>query len=203
MAVNDGGIPPILAQKQYTQPSAFTPENLPREARRQKRIAGSSIPDICVLDPDGDILRSLLARGEARLESGWACYHTQLYSFRRGGIDFGIVGCAVGVVRGADRRGNVRVRLQTADERYVLWTDLADTPAPLISSSSNARCATKAPAITTSRHPTIRMLMPDWSRHSTAHSADFPCRSSRARPGQPTPRSVKPSRRSTQWSRGT
>jgi uridine phosphorylase len=96
MAVNDGGAPPILAQKHYTQPSAFTPENLLREARRQKQIAGSSIPEICVLDPDGDIVRSLLARGEARLESGWACYHTQLYSFSRGGIDFGIVGCAVG-----------------------------------------------------------------------------------------------------------
>ena len=51
---------------------------------------------ICVLDPDGDIVRSLLARGGARLEPGWACYHTQLYSFSRGGIEFGIVGCAVG-----------------------------------------------------------------------------------------------------------
>ena len=96
MAVNDGGVPPILAQKHYAQPSAFTPENLLREARRQKRIADSSIPEICVLDPDGDIVRSLLARGEARLETGWACYHTQLYTFRRGEIEFGIVGCAVG-----------------------------------------------------------------------------------------------------------
>ncbi|HWX26879.1 MAG TPA: nucleoside phosphorylase [Steroidobacteraceae bacterium] len=96
MAVNDGGVPPILAQKHYTQPSAFTPENLLREARRQKQIADSPIPEICILDPDGDIVRSLLARGEARLERGWACYHTQLYTFSRGGIDFGIVGCAVG-----------------------------------------------------------------------------------------------------------
>jgi uridine phosphorylase len=96
MAVNDGGVPPILAQKHYALPSAFTPENLLREARRQKQIARSGIPDICVLDPDGDILRSLLARSEARLEAGWACYHTQLYSFSRGGLDFGIVGCAVG-----------------------------------------------------------------------------------------------------------
>jgi uridine phosphorylase len=96
MAVNDSGFPPILAQKHYAQPSAFTPENLLREARRQKQIAGPSIPDICVLDPDGDIVRSLLARGEARREAGWACYHTQLYTFSHGGIDFGIVGCAVG-----------------------------------------------------------------------------------------------------------
>lgn len=96
MAINDGGVPPILAQKHYTKQSAFTPENLLREARRQKRITDSSIPDVCVLDPDGDIVRSLLARGEARLEPGWACYHTQLYTFSRSGIDFGIVGCAVG-----------------------------------------------------------------------------------------------------------
>jgi uridine phosphorylase len=96
MAENYGGVPPILAQKHYAQPSAFTPENLLREARRQKQIAPSNIPDICILDPDGDMVRSLLARGEARLEPGWACYHTQLYCFRHGGIDFGIVGCAVG-----------------------------------------------------------------------------------------------------------
>ncbi|MGY3622566.1 nucleoside phosphorylase [Bradyrhizobium sp. USDA 10063] len=96
MAINDGGVPPILAQKHYTKPSAFTPENLLREACRQKRITDSSVPDVCVLDPDGDIVRSLLARGEARLEPGWACYHTQLYTFNRSGIDFGIVGCAVG-----------------------------------------------------------------------------------------------------------
>jgi hypothetical protein len=37
MAVNDGGVPPILAQKHCAQPSAFTPENLLREARRQVR----------------------------------------------------------------------------------------------------------------------------------------------------------------------
>jgi uridine phosphorylase len=96
MAVNDSGVPPILAQKHYTHPSAFVPENLLREARRQKRITDSGIPEICLLDPDGDIVRSLLARGEAQLELAWACYHTQLYSFRCGGIDFGIVGCAVG-----------------------------------------------------------------------------------------------------------
>jgi hypothetical protein len=42
MAVNDGGVRPILAQKNYTQPSAFSSENLLREARRQKQNGGSS-----------------------------------------------------------------------------------------------------------------------------------------------------------------
>jgi uridine phosphorylase len=89
-------VPPILAQKHYSAPSAFTPENLLREARRQKRIDGASIPAICILDPDGDIVRALTARGQARLDPAWACYHTQLYSFVHRDMTFGIVGCAVG-----------------------------------------------------------------------------------------------------------
>jgi uridine phosphorylase len=96
MSINRSGGPPILAQKYYATPSAFTPENLLREARRQKRGTGASIPATCILDPDGDIVRSLVVRGEARLDPAWACYHTQLYSFSQGGIDFGVVGCAVG-----------------------------------------------------------------------------------------------------------
>ncbi len=96
MSTNRSFVPPILAQKYYATPSAFTPENLLREARRQKRGTGASIPATCMLDPDGDIVRSLIARGAAQLNPAWACYHTQLYSFSHGGIDFGIVGCAVG-----------------------------------------------------------------------------------------------------------
>jgi uridine phosphorylase len=41
-------------------------------------------------------MRCLLAGGRARPEPAWACYHTQLFSFSHGGIDFGIVGRAVG-----------------------------------------------------------------------------------------------------------
>jgi uridine phosphorylase len=96
MSINRGELPPILAQKHYEMPTAFTPENLLREARRQKRIANARIPATCILDPDGDIVRSLVTRGAARLDPAWACYHTQLYSFSHSGIDFGIVGCAVG-----------------------------------------------------------------------------------------------------------
>jgi uridine phosphorylase len=96
MSAKHGGVPPILAQKHYKTPSAFTPESLLREARRQKQITDAGIPPICILDPDGDMVRRLLARGEARLDPAWACYHMQLFSFSHGGIDFGIVGCAVG-----------------------------------------------------------------------------------------------------------
>jgi phosphorylase superfamily protein len=85
MTANRGGVPPILTQKHYSTPSAFTPESLLREARRQKRIAEANIPAICILDPDGDMLRHLIAGGEAWVDPAWACYHKLLISVTSSG----------------------------------------------------------------------------------------------------------------------
>ena len=96
MASEHNHNPPILNRKKYGQPSTFVPGNLLREARRQKAIPEGRVPKICVLDPDGDIVRNLLAANRAEPNPYWACYHTQMYNFSHGGIDFGIVGCVVG-----------------------------------------------------------------------------------------------------------
>jgi uridine phosphorylase len=88
--------PPILSNKRYTEPSVFTAENLLREARRQKSLARAHVPRICVLDPDGDIVRWLVGTHRAERHPEWACYHTDLFTFRQDGVPFGIVGCAVG-----------------------------------------------------------------------------------------------------------
>jgi hypothetical protein len=87
---------PILANKDYQSISVFTSENLLREARRQKSIPEGSIPKICILDPDGDIVQNLFEAGLAQLNPYWACYHTRMYNFTYEGIEFGIVGNAVG-----------------------------------------------------------------------------------------------------------
>lgn len=89
-------IPPILADKEFAAPSVFEPANLLREARRQKGLAEANIPEICVLDPDGDILRVLRREGRASLSPAWACYHTDLFEFVHGPEHVGIIGCAVG-----------------------------------------------------------------------------------------------------------
>jgi len=89
-------LPPILRNKHPASPSAFTPESLLREARRQKSLPDSPIPEVCLLDPDGDIVRHLRATGRARPVEGWACYHSQMDGFDLGGQTFGIIGCAVG-----------------------------------------------------------------------------------------------------------
>src|SRR5947207_1487002 len=89
-------MPPILSNKYYAEPSVFTAENLLREARRQKALTLANVPRICVLDPDGDIVRSLVGANRAERHSQWACYHTNLFTFGHDDIQFAIVGCAVG-----------------------------------------------------------------------------------------------------------
>lgn len=83
--------------KDYAAPSVFRPEALIREARRQKGLPTLAVPEICVLDPDGDVVRYLKRSGTGRLHEGWACYHTDLYAHNLDGVgEIGIVGCAVG-----------------------------------------------------------------------------------------------------------
>jgi hypothetical protein len=43
---------PIVALKFHHEPSVFRPENMLREARRQKGLTTSPVPHVCVLDPD-------------------------------------------------------------------------------------------------------------------------------------------------------
>lgn len=89
-------IAPILDNKRYEDASVFEPENLLREARRQKNLPEDRVPEVCLLDPDGDIVRALLKNGSAHRCPFWACYHTDLYEFEMNGERLGIIGCAVG-----------------------------------------------------------------------------------------------------------
>jgi uridine phosphorylase len=89
-------LPPILANKDYAAASMFEAANLLREARRQKRLPPADVPEICLLDPDGDIVRALRRAGQAMASAGWACYHTELFEFEHEGMRLGIIGCAVG-----------------------------------------------------------------------------------------------------------
>lgn len=87
---------PLLRDKDYDAPSVFRAENLLREARRQKNVPQGAVPEICVLDPDGDLVRHLMQSGAGQKSPFWACYHTDLIVFEAGGVRFGVVGCAVG-----------------------------------------------------------------------------------------------------------
>jgi len=96
------GAPPLLSGKRYDEATVFTPENLLREGRRQLSVPEGAVAPVCVLDPDGDILRYLDKNGRVKANPNWACYHTTLHDFSLNGPAFGdglalgIIGCAVG-----------------------------------------------------------------------------------------------------------
>jgi uridine phosphorylase len=89
-------MPPIVERKNPSASSVFQPAALLREARRQKNLAAVPVPPVCILDPDGDIVRRLRGDGRSTPFAAWPCYHTQLDTFTLAGQTVGIVGCAVG-----------------------------------------------------------------------------------------------------------
>jgi uridine phosphorylase len=88
--------PPILDNKHTASPSVFAPAALLREARRQKNIVAVDVPAVCILDPDGDLVRNLRAAGRAKPFEDWPCYHTELDIFDLAGQQVGIIGRVVG-----------------------------------------------------------------------------------------------------------
>jgi hypothetical protein len=88
----------ILDNKNTSAPSVFLPAALLREARRQKGLATADVPPVCILDPDGDIVRQLRQTGKSQPFEHWPCYHTELDTFLLGEIEVGIVGRVVGAV---------------------------------------------------------------------------------------------------------
>ena len=89
-------MPPLLDNKNPSAPSVFRTEALLREARRQKGLPTVDVPTVCILDPDGDMVRRLRNEGLSKPFEGWPCYHTQMDTFELAGQTVGIVGCAVG-----------------------------------------------------------------------------------------------------------
>jgi uridine phosphorylase len=89
-------MPVIVDNKNTSSASVFHPAALLREARRQKGLPTVDVPAVCILDPDGDVVRRLRKDERSKPFDAWPCYHTQLDVFELAGQTVGIVGCAVG-----------------------------------------------------------------------------------------------------------
>src|SRR5262249_20570314 len=87
---------PLFERVDHAAPSIFRPENMLREARRQKGIEVGSVPRICILDPDGDLVDFVRSKRRARKSAHWACYHTSMWEWDDAGIGYGVIGHAVG-----------------------------------------------------------------------------------------------------------
>ena len=90
------GLPPFATATDHDEPSVFQVENLLREARRQRHLGSTTVPTVCLLDPDGDVVRHLAPLGRATRRTDWACYHSEFWTTHHDGVEIGIVPCAVG-----------------------------------------------------------------------------------------------------------
>jgi hypothetical protein len=89
-------MPVGFARTDHAESSVFQPESLLREARRQRRRNEQPVPDVCLLDPDGDVVRWLQQTGRGRHSESWACYHTDLWETELEATPVGVIGNAVG-----------------------------------------------------------------------------------------------------------
>ncbi|MDQ3694393.1 MAG: nucleoside phosphorylase [Chloroflexota bacterium] len=89
-------VPTSLVRTDHAESSVFQPERLLREGRRQRGLDRGPVPTVCLLDPDGDVVRSLQQTGRGRRSETWACYHTDLWETDVDGIPIGVIGNAVG-----------------------------------------------------------------------------------------------------------
>ena len=110
----------MFDQKNFDESSVFTPENLSTK-RGDKNIPEGNIPEVCVLDPDGDIVKYLLKTNQAELDKYWSCYHTNLYKFQYNEQTIGIIGNAVSFVCRTISRTIICFRLQIINKHYFGW----------------------------------------------------------------------------------
>jgi len=86
---------PLLQHPVSTQ-SAFTPEGLVAAVRDERRLSSVTVPQICVLEFDGDLTDWLVATRYAQVYRDWACFHTVMHTIEVDGAKFGIIGRTIG-----------------------------------------------------------------------------------------------------------
>ena len=122
---NDAGTgSPLVARDDYGAPSVFRPESLLREARRQKGLTPGAVPPVCILDPDGDIVRLIrTAHGAWAIAALGLLPHGNVGVARRGGPLRHGGGRHRGVLRGSGGGAALRLGLRAAHQHHVCRAD--------------------------------------------------------------------------------
>ncbi len=74
----------------------FKPEKLLEAVRARAGMAAARVPEVCVLDFDGDLVDALKAEGATSQSEHWACFHTAMETLRIDGVEVGIVDRTIG-----------------------------------------------------------------------------------------------------------
>lgn len=85
-----------LLQHALDAPSAFTPERLVEAVRTGRNLPPEPVPEICILEFDGDLTDWLLETGRGRRWRSWACFHTSMEAVEVDGQTYGVVARTIG-----------------------------------------------------------------------------------------------------------
>jgi uridine phosphorylase len=77
-------------------PTVFTPEALLDAVRADRDLSLEPIPQVCVLEFDGDLTDWLVSTGAVQSYRSWACFHTTMFSLEVDGMTCGIVPRTIG-----------------------------------------------------------------------------------------------------------
>jgi nucleoside phosphorylase len=76
--------------------SAFTPESVIDAVKVSRNLSSISVPDVCVLEFDGDLTDHLVQSEAVQPWPTWACFHTPMFAMEVDGTPCGIVPRAIG-----------------------------------------------------------------------------------------------------------
>lgn len=76
--------------------SHFTPQALIEAVRVKRNLASVAVPEVCILEFDGDITDHLVESKAVFLWRNWACFHTQMFALEVNGKSCGIVPRTIG-----------------------------------------------------------------------------------------------------------
>lgn len=94
MSLKEKNLP--LFQHALGAPSAFTPESLMEAVRVERNLPPDPVPEVCVLEFDGDLTDWLAASGNAKAWPSWACFHTRMEAVEVDGEYCGVVARTIG-----------------------------------------------------------------------------------------------------------
>jgi hypothetical protein len=77
-------------------PSVFTPAALLDAVRAERNLPRVSVPEVCVLEFDGDLTDWLVATGRAKRWRPWACFHTSMETVEVDGDTIGVIARTIG-----------------------------------------------------------------------------------------------------------
>jgi uridine phosphorylase len=77
-------------------PTVFSPRDLVAAVRSQRGIAVELLPEVCVLDFDGDLTDELVRAGDATPCPDWPCFHTAMWTVAVGDDRCGIIPRTIG-----------------------------------------------------------------------------------------------------------